>query len=439
MSHLFLPSRRDLLRYSAVSAVGLPLSSWFSTLASATGDHPVRKRSCILLWLNGGPSTLDLWDPKPGHANGGPTKEIATAAPGLHISEHLPRLAKQAKDLAIIRSMSTKEGDHGRGTFLMRTGNLPVGPIQYPRLGALIAKELADPMAELPGYVSIVPPPPGMGTLPFANGGFLAPHYAPLVLGDAASRDDLALDDVLKVPNLRRPPGVDAESIDARQQLLRALDEEFGRGRPGVVTAGHRTAVEQAERLMNPQAAAAFRLADEPAKMRDAYGRNLFGQGCLLARRLVERGVPFVEVSLDGWDSHVENFDTVARLGGMLDSAWSTLLTDLSNRGLLETTLTLCMGEFGRTPRINSASGRDHYPTAWSAVLAGGGIKGGQAYGATSKDGTTVEGRAVTAIDLLATVCKALGIDHTKQNLSNVGRPIRIVDKAAKPIAEVLA
>jgi hypothetical protein len=437
MLHSLL-SRRALLRHG-VGACALPLSGWFPALAADAGDHPTRQRSCILLWLNGGPSTIDLWDPKPGHANGGPTRDMATSVPGLRISQHLPRLAKQAEHLAIIRSMSTREGDHGRGTFLMRTGNLPLGPIQYPRLGALLARELSVPSAELPGYVSIMPPPPSPGTLPFASAGFLAPQYAPLVLGEAANRDDLAPDDVLQVPNLRRQVDVDAANLEARLGLLKELDEGFGKGRPGVVTAGHRTTVEQASRLMTPRAAAAFRLTDEPAQVRDRYGRNLFGQGCLLARRLVERAVPFVEVSLEGWDGHVENFETVSRLGGLLDAAWSALLADLAERGLLDKTLIVCMGEFGRTPRINSASGRDHYPTAWSAVLAGGGIKGGQAFGETSKDGTTVETRPVSAVDLLATVCQALGIDHTKQNLSNVGRPIRIVDKAAKPVREVLA
>jgi hypothetical protein len=431
-------SRRSLLRHAA-AACALPLSGWFPTLAADTADHPSRKRSCILLWLNGGPATIDLWDPKTGHANGGPTHDIETSVPGLRISQHLPKLAKQAERLAIIRSMSTREGDHGRGAFLMRTGNLPIGPIQYPRLGALLARELSDPTAELPGYVSIMPPPYSMGTLPFASAGFLAPQFAPLILGEMANRDDLAAEDVLQVPNLRRQTDVDAASFDARMDLLKELDEGFGKGRPGVVTTGHRSAVEQASRLMSPRAAAAFRLSEEAAKVRDLYGRSLFGQGCLMARRLVERGVSFVEVCLDGWDAHVENFDTVARLGGILDAGWSALMNDLADRGLLETTQIICMGEFGRTPRINSASGRDHYPTAWSAVLAGGGIKGGQAFGSTSKDGTTVETRPVSAIDLLATVCMALGVDPMKQNLSNVGRPIRIVDKAAQPVREVLA
>jgi len=190
---------------------------------------------------------------------------------------------------------------------------------------------------------------------------------------------------------------------------------------------------------MRSDAAKAFELKDESEKLRDAYGRNQFGQGCLLARRLVEAGVPFVEVTLDGWDTHNQNFDAVKRLSGALDPAWATLMEDLNARGLLDTTLVVWMGEFGRTPKINGQQGRDHFPRAWSTVLGGGGIKGGQAVGKTSADGTTVEEREVPVPDFLATVCHALGIDPLKQNQSNVGRPIRIVDKVAKPIQEALA
>jgi uncharacterized protein (DUF1501 family) len=181
--------------------------------------------------------------------------------------------------------------------------------------------------------------------------------------------------------------------------------------------------------------------------VRNAYGRTRFGQGCLLARRLVERGVPFVEVTLGqlggpdaiGWDTHAENFDQVRKLSDTLDAAWSSLMKELQERGLLDTTLVVWMGEFGRTPKINSSAGRDHYPQAFSSVLAGGGIRGGQVVGRTSADGSTVEDRPVVVPDFLATVCQALGIDPMTQNDSNLGRPIRVVDPAAKPITEVLA
>ncbi len=221
--------------------------------------------------------------------------------------------------------------------------------------------------------------------------------------------------------------------------LLQGLQRDFLARHGGAAPRSHQAAYDRALRLMRTAAAKAFNLSEEAPSLRDAYGRNFFGQGCLLARRLVERGVPFVEVTLDNWDTHGNNFEEVKRLSGILDPAWATLMTDLKQRGLLDTTLIVWMGEFGRTPRINPQKGRDHFPTAWSAVLAGGGIKGGQAYGKTTPDGLRVAENPVTVPNFLATVCRALGIDHQKQNMSNVDRPIRIVDKSAQEIEEVLA
>jgi hypothetical protein len=336
--------------------------------------------------------------------------------------------------------MSTKEGDHGRATYYLRTGNLPQGAIQYPTLGSLVSKELGDPAAELPNFVAISP------FRGFSSGafgpGFLGPNYAPLVVGQGNFGEpppDANADRSLRVQDLDRPADVGARQAEARYDLLRGLEQSFLADRPTLVAESHATAYDRAIRLMESVGAKAFDLRDEPAKVRDAYGHNLFGQGCLLARRLVERGVPFVEVNLGGWDTHQNNFDSVKRLCGILDPAWGQLMTDLGARGLLETTTIICMGEFGRTPRINQGTGRDHFPNAWSAVLAGGGIRGGQAYGKTSEDGTKVEGAPTGVTDLLATLCAALGIDHLKQNPSNVGRPIRIVDKAAKVIQDIVA
>jgi uncharacterized protein (DUF1501 family) len=338
--------------------------------------------------------------------------------------------------------MSTKEGDHGRATFLLRTGNLPQGAIDFPTLGSLVAKELAVGPADLPPFVSIAPQR-ALAQNAFGPG-FLGPQYAPLMVADGqgvgpANANARAVDQQLKVQNLGRFGSVTREQAEARLGLMRDLDADFLARRPGVTGDSHRAAYEAAVRLMKPETAKAFDLSGEKPALRDRYGRNLFGQGCLLARRLVERGVPFVEVTLDGWDTHVNNFDAVKNLCGTLDPAWSALMEDLKERGLLDTTLIVWMGEFGRTPKINPQKGRDHFPDAWSAVLAGGGIKGGQAYGQTTKDGMKVEDKPVGVPDLLATVCGAMGIDHTKQNLSNVGRPIRIVDKAGRPVREVLS
>lgn len=443
-------SRRDWLRYTGVGIGGLSMSGWMKALADETAGQKKPPRSCILLWMNGGPSQMDTFDLKPGTKNGGTFKDIETTAPGLKISEHLPKLALHGDRMAVIRSMSTKEGDHSRGTTLMRTGYLPQGPIRYPTLGSLISKELGSPEAELPNFVSVAP---YRLFAPAAYGpGFLGSEYDPLLVGDATAaqaaqaQDGQARDYALKVEDLATPSGVSAEKVASRLGLLGSLNDRFIAGHKSAPAIGHRIAYERAVRLMQSEAGKAFDLDTESAEVRDAYGRNRFGQGCLLARRLVERGVPFVEVTLSGedgnvlgWDTHADNFEGVRKLSNILDPAWATLMTELKDRGLLDSTLIVWMGEFGRTPTINQAGGRDHFPQAWSTVLAGGGIRGGQPVGRSSEDGETVADRPVAVADLLATICLALGIDITNQNLSNVGRPIRVVDPSAKPISEIVA
>jgi hypothetical protein len=441
-------SRRQWLKLSAAGFAASTVSGWFGALAEAAGPLKGRKKSCILLWMNGGPSQTDTFDLKPGHSNGGPFKEIATAAPGLRISEHLPKIAKFGDRMAVIRSMTTKEADHGRATFYMRTGYMPTGPIQYPPIGALVAKELGRDDAALPNCVAIAPyrffNPAAYGS------GFLGPKYAPLVVGDNAqffnARIPNAYEQALKVQDIDPPADVDKAHGNVRLDLLEEMEREFIARHPGTASVSHKTAYDRAVRLMRTAAGKAFELEEEKDSVRDAYGRNLFGQGCLLARRLVERGVPFIEVTLGGvnggafgWDTHQNNFDQVKALSGVLDPAWAMLMSDLKERGLLDSTLIVWMGEFGRTPKINGQRGRDHWPTSWSTVLAGGGIKGGQAIGDTGRDGMEVKERPVSVPDFLATVCKALSIDPEKQNNSNVGRPIRIADLTAKPITEALA
>jgi hypothetical protein len=419
-------TRRDWLKWTAGAIGG---SGWLASLAARAADDPQRKRSCILLWMAGGPSQLDTFDPKPGTDNGGPFKGIDTAAAGLRIGEHLPGVAGHGKRLAVLRSMRTQEGDHGRATHHLRTGYREQGPIRFPSLGALVAHEMADAEADLPGFVSVMPQ--GAFSQAGVSAGFLGPRYAPLVVG--------ARDGTLRVEDLERPAAVSAERARDRLDLLRDSEAEFLASRPGAGTSGHVSAYDRAARLQREAAARAFDLSEEKDALRDRYGRGPFGQGCLLARRLVERGVPFVEVTLDGWDTHADNFDAVKALCGVLDPAWAALMADLADRGLLDSTLVVWMGEFGRTPRINPRNGRDHYPAAWSVVLGGGGIKGGQAVGKTSKDGLAVEERPIPVADLMATVCVALGLDPKKQNQSNVDRPIRLADPPADPIKEVLA
>jgi hypothetical protein len=437
-------TRRQVMRLGALGVLGASQSGWIETLAASTAAHPSRHKSCILLWMTGGPSQTDTFDPKPGHVNGGPFKPIETAVPGMLFGPHLPKLARQAKDLAVIRSMSSKEGDHGRATYYLRTGYLPQGPVRHPTLGSLIANEFEDDSAELPGFVSISP---SRAFNPAAFGpGFLGPRCAPLIVGERPVGGADAARPSLRVEDLDAPPGISRDRADDRLQLMHTLGGDFLATRHGVAALSHQDAYVRAVKMMRSSAAKAFDLDEEPAPLQDAYGRNPFGQGCLLARRLVERGVPFVEVTLSsvdgtmafGWDTHQQNFEAVEKLSGVLDAGWSTLMTDLRSRGLLDQTLIVWMGEFGRTPKINENAGRDHFPNAWSTVIAGGGIKGGQAIGDTGPDGEQVKSRPVQVPDLLATVMKGLGIDPSKQNLVDNGRPIRLVDPKANPIEGIV-
>jgi hypothetical protein len=441
-------SRRDWLKLSAAGVLGGTVSGWFDHLARAAAPAVrARKKQMILLWMNGGPSQMDTFDLKPGHVNGGPFKEIATNAPGLKISEHLPKIAKFGDQMAVLRSMTTKEADHSRGTFLMRTGYQPTGPIQYPPIGPIVARELGDDESALPNCVAIAP---YRFFAPAAYGpGFLGPKYAPLVVADNAQflaqgrNTDYA--STLKVQDVDVPNDVDKAHASIRIDLLAEMEKEFSQRHPSVSAHSHKTAYQRAVKLMTTEASKAFNVEDEKDSVRDKYGRSLFGQGCLLARRLIERGVPFVEVTLGGvnnqvfgWDTHANNFEALKPLLGVLDGAWAALMGDLKERGLLDSTLIVWMGEFGRTPRINPQKGRDHWPNSWSTVLAGGGISGGQAYGKTSADGMEIKDNPVRPADFMATVVKALGINHEKQNNSNVGRPIGIVEKGGNPIREVV-
>ncbi len=425
-------NRRAWLSGAATAAVTASVSPWLGQIAALAAAEPRRHRSCILLWMAGGPSQLDTLDPKPGTANGGPFAAIGTATPGIQICEHLPQLARQMPDLALIRSMQTKEGDHGRATSHLRTGYRAEASIRFPSLGALVSQELADRQADLPGFVSIAPQ--GAYAQPAVSAGFLGAPHAPLVV---SAEGETARDAELRVKDLS--PAVAGERWQERYLLLREMEQPFLASRPGPGASSHVTAYDRAARLRGPAAIQAFDLQEESGALRDKYGRSSFGQGCLLARRLVERGVPFVEVTLGGWDTHNNNFEQVQSLCNVLDPAWATLLADLKDRQLLDDTLVVWMGEFGRTPAINPRVGRDHFPPAWSVALGGGGIRGGQVVGSTNEQGTAVVERPVQVADLMATICTALKLDPTKQNISNVARPIRLADPTGKAIAEVLS
>ncbi len=434
-------SRRMALRSLAASAAGLSASGWFPSFASHASAATERKRSCILLWMAGGPSQTDTFDLKPDHENGGEFKEISTSVPGIRISEHLPELSKMADRLAIVRGVSTKEGDHGRGTYLMRTGRRPLSPIRYPAIGASVASQriAQSSSSGLPPYVSVASSP-AVNSAAFGPG-FLGPRLGPLFVAAEAAEDNQTGSGnaypPLTVASLERIAGISEHRMQRRLELWRGFQGEFlerhGSGAPHT----QNTVYDNAIQLMDGVGATAFDLAEEPEELRSKYGASLFGQGCLLARRLVERGVPFVEVSLGGWDTHQNNFEDVRQLSATLDAGWSTLMADLDDRGLLESTTILWMGEFGRTPRINGSSGRDHFPAAWSIVFGGGGIRGGQTFGRTSESGTRVVEGKVDVTDVLATLCTAAGVPPETTHISNTGRPVAIVD--GSPISELVS
>jgi uncharacterized protein (DUF1501 family) len=426
MSSLEL-TRRDALKLAAAGVTGVGLSGWLGTLAdrvaaAAPAARGPRPKSCILLWMAGGPSHKDTFDLKPGTANGGPYKPIDTNVPGIQISEHFPKFAKLMNHAAILRGMTTGEGAHARAAYYMHTGYKEgVGGISYPSLGSIASKELGQADFPVPNYVAI-------GGRSYGSG-FLGPRHQPLSVV-APTRG---------VENLRSFVG--AGQFDGRVGLLEDLEKSFYHEYRADAARAHHTTYQRAVTLMKSKQAKAFDLSLEPASSKTPYGTGRFAEGCLLARRLVETGVPFVEVTLGGWDTHQNNFDRVKELSSQVDPAMSALINDLKSRGLLDTTLVIWMGEFGRTPRINKRGakpGRDHYPRAWSTVMAGGGIKGGQVVGKTDREGASVTERPISALDFMATVCSVLGINATKQNNTPNGRPIRIVDKGAKPITQLL-
>jgi uncharacterized protein (DUF1501 family) len=403
--------RRDLLRIGTSSVFGALVARLLAArLAEADAAPAARARSCILLWLNGGPSHVDTFDPKPGRATGGPFKAIRTRAPGMMLSEHLPLLAARADKLAIVRSMSSKEGNHSRAQYYVHTGYAPNPTVVHPSLGAWTGARLGDHNADLPPFVSVGGPSFGAGFLGVQSGPFVLPKAqgTPLDVGLA--------------------PGVDRARFDRRFAALEAAEQRFAQSTGDVKVPGRREVAAKAVRLMESPRLQAFDIANESEATRASYGDTDFGRGALVARRLVEQGVKFVEVVYDGWDTHQDGFARQKELMAGLDPAFAALLDDLSSRRLLDSTLVACMGEFGRTPRINPNDGRDHYPKAWSAVLAGGGVRGGVVHGATDADGAEIVGAATSVPDLLATMATLLGLDPAYTETSPAGRPISVTD-----------
>ncbi len=411
--------RRAFLRGIGLGAAGLAGLSFTDLMAVQAEEMRKRQMACILLWMQGGPSQFETWDPKPGTQHGGETKAIATALPGVQVAEYWPQTAKVLQDVALIRSMTNKEGNHQRATYQLHTGYTPSGTVKHPSFGSVTAAELGDPKFDLPHIVSIGGPTIGAG--------LLGVRYEPFLVQDP-----------LKPPANTALP-VAPPRFARRLGLLHSL-EVAGFGNTGGldrVREHHDVYKQTASMILSPHMKA-FDVASEDAGTRAAYGESPFGQGCLLARRLVEAGVTFVEVRSNGWDHHQQVNTRVATNAATVDPAFAALITDLKRRGMLDRTLVVWMGEFGRTPKINPNAGRDHFPRVFSVALAGGGVKGGQVIGASSPDGTEVKDHPVGVTDLLTTFCHALKIDPTKENMSPIGRPIKIVD-GGKVITELFS
>jgi hypothetical protein len=434
-----MPTMFDRRKFLATAAAGATLSGWLGRLA-AGAEGAQKPKSCILLWMAGGPSHIDTFDPKPeAPANiRGEFKPIETSVSGIQISEHFPKFAKLMQHAAILRGMSTQESDHKLATYNLHTGYQNRGAVAFPSLGAIVAQELGKRDVALPNFITI-----GRGPQEALAAGFLGPDNQPLRVNDPHRGLDFI------------DPTGEAQQFSRQIDLLQQFDQSFDDRYKSLAGQTHHSAVERAVKLMNSQQKQAFDLSKEPDAIRDSYGPPVtinakpgggkagskmvsggekpgsFGQACLMARRLVEAGVPFVEVVMGdgvGWDTHRDNFNRVRALSLECDAAMSALITDLKSRGLLDSTLVVWMGEFGRTPQC-TGDGRNHWAKAWSTVLVGGGIKGGQVIGKTDKDGATVVDRPISVPDFLGTICTVLGIDYKRKNHpAGVNRPIPIVD-----------
>ncbi|MDA0813750.1 MAG: DUF1501 domain-containing protein [Verrucomicrobia bacterium] len=419
-------SRRAFMARTAKSMLGvglLPSLMPNSLLAGlnegVSGPRKPTARKVIYLYMSGGMTHLDTLDPKPGSDSQGPVEAIKTKADGIQISEYLPMLAQEMDKVALIRSLSSTQGAHEQGNYYMHSSYQMRGTIQHPGLGAWIQKMDGRTNRTLPASVRIGGGSRGGGA------GFMESKYAPLVLGD---------------PNegLRNSKRRDVTEQEFEDRLLLAnqFDAAFHERYDQKDVRAYADMYADALRLMKSEDLQAFDLNKEKDEIREEYGRNGFGQGCLLARRLIENDVRFVEVTLGGWDTHSNNFDSAENLCATLDQGVASLLRDLERRGLLDETLVVLATEFGRTPTINQDNGRDHYPKAFSGFLAGGGIRGGQAFGVTDEMGANVLENGVSVPDFNATIAYALGLPLEERVFSRTGRPFTIADKG-QPITSI--
>lgn len=409
-------SRRKFMSITAKTFLGVGMMPWLSHQSSFGMNIPgldlgVKKataRNVIYLYMAGGMSHIDTFDPKPDSSFQGPVETIASNVDGIRVSEHLSGLANHMDKMAIIRSMTSTQGAHEEGNYFMHTSYAKRGTIQHPALGAWVSRLSGKTNPRLPGFVRVG------GNI--SGSGFLGSKHAPLTIGKP--------EDGLK--HTKRLKHVDDKEFKKRLDLANLLDTEFHKRYRNKEVIAYDEMYDDAITLMKSEDLKAFNIKSEPAEIRNEYGRNNFGQGCLLARRLVEHNVRFVEVTLGGWDSHNDNFVEVGKQAATLDQALSALLNDLNRRGLLDETLVVLSTEFGRTPRINQNNGRDHYPKAFSCALAGGGIQGGQVFGTTDENGANIESDKVEVPDFNATIAYALGLPLEETVYSPSGRPFKV-------------
>ena len=404
-------------RRSALKFLGLSGLAWLTPLGEiiARADETTRTpaKSLILLWLDGGPSQLETFDPHPGSAIAGGTTAIDTAAPGIQLAAGFERTAAQMASISLVRSLVSKEGDHERATYHLKTGFRPTPTVIHPALGAILCDQLPEDRAEIPRHVSILP-----GRWP-GRGGFLGAALDAFKIGDPKG----------PLPDMRSL--VDEDRAALRVGDLEILEQSFAQGRESThETTRHVETVAAALRMMQSSQLKAFDLEEEPSAVRARYGDTPFGRGCLAARRLVEVGVRCVEVTLSGWDSHIDNHGVHRRLVQTLDPAFASLVEDLRERDMLGSTAVVCLGEFGRTPRINRFDGRDHWPHGFSAALAGGGLRGGQVIGSTDPEGSREVKDAKTISDVYATVLTGLGLDPEIEQITPAARPVRLSEGA---------
>ncbi len=391
--------------------------------ASAADQIKKNNRRVIFIWLAGGSSQFETWDPKPGRETGGPFLSIPTSVTGYRVCELMPKLAGMMKHIAVIRSLNTVISEHEQAADLISAGRPKEAALDYPEIGVVLSKELAIRDTELPDYISLFTTSEGRRR---PSPGFLGANHAPLLLEKSLRPEFVDL-----------PAGMDEARHQNREQLRAAISDDFARNRAASeLVRGYNSAYQKVHGLMRSDHL--FNLDREPTKVRDRYGRTPFGQQALLTRRLIEAGVPIVKLARGFWDSHHDNFESHRELVPDFDNVFSVLLDDLRDRGLLESTLVVVLSEFGRTPVINHDVGRDHYAAAWSMVMAGAGVKGGTVYGATDADGKTVKDGELNASDLAATIYQAAGLNLKTEYQAGL-RPVPIIKEDARVIKEVLA